>query len=774
MSKKHGLKVNLSRHALSLSIATASIFPAVHSQAEALQEIVVTARKQVESLQSTPVAVSAMDQEQMRIAQIIDITDVQRTAPNLAISSGGPGAASNVFVGIRGQNSLGGTLTSDPAIGIYVDGIYVSRPTASLTDMIDVQRVEVLRGPQGTLFGRNTTGGALSVTSNTPTDILEGSLQVELGNYDHREVTGVLNMPLNENLAARIAVQHSEHDGYGENRNLGFDLGDKDQDFARASLKYTDPGDRWDLTLTFDITQRDDNGQLSTFIGAPPISLINNPNIRAALGNLYGFTDFTPYIADNNDFWENFGNESSNEFDGHGVVGTLNIDLGWADFKSITGWRTYESEGLTENDGTPAMLLSTFVHNESDQFSQEFQLSGELNALRWITGVTYFNEKASELTNSIAYLATIFSNGGQEIPGENNGDAENTSEGVFGQIYYDLTNTVTLTAGLRYTEDTREAVLKNYRSILRTTCNNFVVNPSCRQKLDTDFDYWSYLFGIDWQISEDVFLYAKTSQSYLSGGWNSRGGSPSESFEPEQVRDIEVGAKTEWLDGRLRANIALFHAEQEDIQRVVSTFPAGATLPATFISNAGSSTVEGLELELDALLWEGMTVRATLGLMDAEYDEFEEVRRVGGQNVIVDRSGEEIPQSPELTYSISLTQDIPLSVGRLTLNANYAYIDDYVTYNGTATPGSPAAIVDAVRVGNELANIGDYGLLSAKASLELANSGWTVELWGKNLTEEEYHNRVFPDLYGDPANLGYAIGYPGDPRTYGMSVRYSF
>ncbi|MFA7554637.1 MAG: TonB-dependent receptor [Spongiibacteraceae bacterium] len=547
-----------------------------------------------------------------------------------------------------------------------------------------------------------------------------------------------------------------------------------------------------------DYTKTKSNGQLAVLAGSPgnpdeasagfPLLVPNGSSLAREFFTFNGL-DLNDYLNANNDFWTNFSNEDEFfEFEGRGFSASFSADLDWAEFKYIGAWRDVDNKGLNDSDGTPLRLLTTTLHNEQDQWSHEFQLNGSGDIISWIAGASWFQEEATELTNSINYAGSFGTlravAAGVPIPGlaydpsfislleaasENNGDATNTSKGVFGQIYIDLTDTVKLTTGARYTLDTREVVLKNLDN--KGNCINASNDTVgvCRQSRKTDFDYWSYLVGIDWQATEDVFLYAKTSQSYLAGGFNNRGGAEP-AFDPEKVRDVELGAKLDWLNGRLRTNITLFKAEQEAIQRPISVFVNGQ--PSTFISNAGSTTIQGAEFELEALLWEGMTVSTTIGMMDSEYDKFTETRGTVDAPIIVDRSNEEVIQAPDLTYSISATQEIPLAIGLLTLHADYSYSDDVVLVTQTATPGSSAEITQIYADSNKAATIESYSLINAKASLAIRDSGWTVDIWGRNLGGEEYYARTFADLYTTP--LSFAVSYPADPRTYGITARYEF
>jgi len=726
-----------------------------------IEEIVVTARRQSESLQTTPVAVTALTETMLQVKQIETIESVQYSTPNLNISTNSPNSSGFAFLAIRGQSNLGGGASNDPAIGVYVDGVYIARPGGSLLDLIDTRQVEVLRGPQGTLFGRNTTGGALNISSNEPVHNLEGSVQATMGNYGLKQVTGVINVPLIEDeLAARLVYRTSEHDGYGDNVFLRRELNDDDRDFYRLSVKYEPREGDWDLLLTADRTDQEDNGQLQVVRGynAANSALANLVRNNAPDENAPGSADdnLDPYVHPGSDWYDGFASENEfSELTSEGLSATLNVDLGWSQLKSITAWRSLESNGLNDLDALPYLILNSNYVNDQSQFSQELQLSGGSGALNWIGGLFYFEEEGDELTRS----QTMFSGGGVN---RNDGTAENTSYAAYGQLYYDLTDKLRLSAGLRYTEDERDVELRNKVNEALNVCALPVSDRddgvTCKQSLSVDYDYTSYLFGLDYQMSENVFLYAKTSRAFLAGGWNLRNGS-APSFEPEEVNDIEFGAKLDWLDSRLRTNFAVFYAEQSDVQRS-ATGITNTGQATSFIRNAAEATVQGVEFELVAVPWEGMEASFVLGTLDAEYDEF--IDSTG-----LDRSKETPPQSPEYNYSVSLTQNIPVSYGEWVLHADYAYVDDFVIWQGTA----PSAAAEALFArGRALSNIDGYGLLNARLALNL---GANIELsvWGRNLTDEEYFSRTQADFL---TSFGYAGAYPGDPRTYGATVTYRF
>jgi len=733
--------------------------------ASTIEEVIVSARRQNESLQSTPVAVTALTSSMLDVKQIDSIESIQYSTPNLNISTKSPNSSGFAFLSIRGQANLGGGASNDPAIGVYVDGVYIARPGGSLLDLIDTRQVEVLRGPQGTLFGRNTTGGALNIKSNEPVNVLKGSLKLSLGNIGQREVTGMVNVPLIEDtLAARLVYKHSEHDGYGDNVFLNKELNDDKRDFFRFSMKYSPADSSWDFLLSADRTDQEDNGQLHVVTDYNSDNALLSGFVQAngPDENGPGSADdnIDPYVHSNNDWYNGYSDDDEfSELTAQGVSGKLNIDLGWAKLTSITAWRSLETTGFNDLDGLPYRIINSNYVNDQSQFSQELQLSGGDGALNWISGLFYFDEEGEELTRSQTMFGALFSND-PDLVNRNDGTANNTSYAAYGQLYYDLTDSLRLTGGLRYTVDDREVELRNKSNEALDVCSIPVADRddgiNCRQNESVDYDYVSYLFGVDYQINEQAFLYAKTSRAYLAGGWNMRNGS-APSFEPEEVTDVELGAKLDWLDSRIRTNIALFRAEQADVQRTSTGIIPKAT---SFIRNAAEATVTGVEFELTALPWEGMEASFTFGWLDAEYDTF--IDATG-----LDRSQETPPQSPEYNYSISVTQQVYTRFGELKIHADYAYVDDYVLWQGTAPDPATEALFAR---GRQLSEAGGYGLLNAKATMQL-DDRWEVSLWGRNLTDEEYYSRTQADFL---TSFGYAGAYPGDPRTYGVTVAFQF
>ena len=797
------------------TLASLALLPCLGHGA-ALEEIVVTARKAQESLQSTPVAVSALTQEMLIEAQVTEIADLRRTAPNLSIMTAGTGPSTLTYMAIRGMAQVSPGGTADAAVGTYIDGVYYARPTGGNVDMFDVSQAEILRGPQGTLFGRNTTGGALNIRTNDPADTFEGYLKGGIGNYGSHLVEGVVNIPLvQDELAARFAYKSSGHDNYGDYRGYrnntpgstlpsGFhaeSLGGGPQEVeknyvGRAKFRWTPSDLNFEAVLGLDWGEFKDTGNTQQVVALNP----NSPMglIIGGIGfDLNQFLQGARYgdsyaVGDNSAVDPNFLNGTYNKRLGDpqassrfsGAYLDLDIDLGSTQLKSISSYREMRTFGMVDLDGLPLNSVNFASVYDQEQWSQEFQLSGTFGEkLDWITGLYYFQENSYDYSRGrnfsdlyYADLATLTGNpafsgipfgatGAKYRLSSNEGFAENTSTGVFAQANYAFTEALRGTIGLRYTLDKREVDITSQDPIpgqgVPAACKSSVtpdVPGICSQKKDVDYDYPAWVASLDYQVSDALFIYAKTSGASMSGGWNIReGGVPS--FAPEDVMDFELGFKSDLLADSLRVNGALFWWQAEDQQRFINAFLPEARRTTQYVINAGKSQATGAELEITWLPWNGMTLNTSLSLLDVEYDEFETPPVQAGASP-VDRSDEKAPHAPELTYSAGATQTFQTGLGELDIHVDYYWVDK--------TYFSDDILLS--RANRDLYAVPDYGLWNAQATLHSGDGHWEISLWGKNLADEEYYKNVI----NYAASIGVTNRVTGDPRTYGATVKYNW
>jgi iron complex outermembrane recepter protein len=803
------------------------------ADATELAEVLVTARKTSETLQTTPVAVTALSEEALTVHQILEIKSLQGAVPNLSIGGSGTGPTSLVYMAIRGEGQNSPNSASDAAVGIYVDGVYFARPLVGNLGLLDIGSAEILRGPQGTLFGRNTTGGALNITSNKPTGKFEGSAEVGLGNYSDKTGGFVLNMPIRgDELATRLSFRYHAHDAYYTSMVAGgVDPAKLNNDYAsRFSLRWAPSSSSLVVNLTADYVGLSDTGTASQLMG-----------VNAAAGGIaayQGFTclppgvnilfaamgcqDVSRYVLGTNGvkYGQYYGafvpqhntvtgicilsacgyNGASLRFNAGGpgmnvafnknrAFGTsLNVDadFGAVHLKSITGWRQSKTSNASDLDGTPVDIAAFISEYRQHQISQELQLSGTVGQFDLIGGVFYMNESGTEYSNSnilplfgAAFFGavTAYGVGGG---GLNPTNFKATSKAAFVQTNYHFNDAVRATVGYRYTQDSRfinrHTQSDIYASFNGPRCNLGAITSPCDDPHNASFSYPAWTVGVDWQANENLFLYAKASKAFMAGGFNTRYVPPpvSSDFKPESNQDFEVGFKSEFLDHHLRVNLAYFAAKQTDVQRIVNAVSNGQL--TQYATNAGDSRTNGPELEITALPWTGMELSLNYAHLNAHYvaGTFKELQNVGTAAapnfVSVDRSGEPIPQAPKSTYGFGITQTVNLSAGKLSFHADYSHRDDLVYTWQTPSPQLPAATQAQFNRANELGTIPGYGLLGARIAMTFNHPNLEVAVQGTNLSDTQYYQQQFDSYTG----LGTSINYLGNPRTVGATFKFRF
>ena len=783
--------------------AQAQSVPAAEETADqgGIAEIIVTARKSSENIQSVPVAVTALSADDLASKQVFEVTDLARTAPSLTISTGGTGPASIVYLAIRGQAQNSPNSLSDSSVGIYMDGVYVARPIVGNLGFLDMASAEVLRGPQGTLFGRNTTGGALNLTSNRPGDEYEAMLKVGFGNYNYQSIEGMVNAPVSEAVGLRIAGRYGKRDGYFQNDKIGYPQGSIDKDLVlRGTLVVAPVESNLKLTVIADFVRYADDGN-ATAVAAINPAVLSLPAygafINSEFARFVSSAQLPAFTAANSKWTDTFSRpqtgdsqidtlQNNNEVDA--IAGTLEWDLGGVSIKSITAYRKSFTDDSLDLHGFPSSVnpFTPFLPNatsgfistyNNEQFSEEVQLSGSLGALDWQTGVYYFKESGDE--QSRAFIL-----GGVQSA-RTLSEYSSRSTGAFAQFNYNVTDALRLTGGIRYTWDKR--------TIDRQSTDNWrkpdnlevcTVGPNsgrtaeaatCTDPRSASFKYPAWTLGADYRVSDQLFLYAKTSGASMSGGFNSRfvPAPFTQQFNPEKVRDAEVGFKGDFLDRRLRTNMAFFLAKQSNVQRIVNAL-VGTTL-TQFVTNTGKVDAKGFEFEGTALPWDGMELTGSLSYLDAKYVRGSRTENQGTAlaPVLVDRSGEPVTQAPKWTWNLGATQTFPTSFGAVSLHADYAYIADRAMDAATAktlAQGGTQANIDAVAIGNAASIVKGYGLLNGRIAINLDSPDIELAFWGRNLTNQAWFTNVFNGYTG----LGATVQFQGAPRTYGATATIKF
>jgi iron complex outermembrane receptor protein len=827
-------------------MVTPSVAFAQEAQAAAeddggIKEIVVTARKTSENLQSVPVAVTALDNEALAARQVLEVTDLARTAPSLSISTGGTGPASIVYLAIRGQAQNSPNSLSDTSVGIYIDGVYVARPIVGNLGFLDMASAEVLRGPQGTLFGRNTTGGALNLTSNRPSDEYEGQLKIGVGNYGSKVIEGIINAPLSEAVGMRIAARYGDHNGYFRNTQIGYPQGSVDKDFTlRGTLVIAPVDSRLKLTIIGDLVKYADDGN-ATAVAAINPAVLSLPSYGAFINSEFARfvtpAQLPAFTAANTKWTDTFSRprtgdaeidtlQNNNTVDA--LSGTLEWDAGAVNIKSITAYRksftndSLDLQGVPTTAvassppiaffqacvaGVPSLLTacqgafgpnpgptilaavspyiptltnasSAFVSTyRNKQFSQELQISGKTGNLDYQAGVYYFKESGTEQSRAfvfggIASARTLSSYSSQ-------------STGAFAQLNYHVSDDLRITGGLRYTWDKRFIDRRSTndwrlpddleKCTVGVNTGKTAAQAPCTAPATAKFSYPAWTLGADYRVSDQLFLYVKTSGASMSGGFNSRfvPAPFTQQFTPEKVRDAEFGFKGDFLDRKLRTNMAFFYAKQSNVQRIVNAL-VGTTL-TQFVTNTGKVNAKGFEFEATALPIRSLELTGSLAYLDAKYVRGSRTENQGtaAAPILVDRSGEPVTQAPKWTANFGATQTFDVGFGDLAIHGDYAYISsramDAATTK-TLAQGGTQANINAVAIGNAASIIKGYGLLNGRISLQIDSPDLEIAIWGRNLTNKPWFTNVFNNYTG----LGATVQFQGQPRTYGASATIKF
>ena len=770
--KKHPLAVLPALSAVAVVAATTGTVQAqsgAQSGADkVLEEMVITARRREEGLQQAPIAVSAYSGDTLQYRGVTKLDQITRFVPSLTIqnnpSFGGSSNAAAIYLRGVGQKEF--LPTSEPGVGLYVDGVYIARSVGAILDLIDIERLEVLRGPQGTLFGRNTIGGAIAINTVKPElgGDFGGSVSATYGTDDRINLAGALDIPVSDTLAARLSVASFQQDGYVD-RDDGTDLGDDDTVTGRLSVLWT-PSDRVTVDLNFDATSDDENGpamelididytdlsQLQGVVAAPPPPLAFIHNITTAAagpgqpcaatdvdGNGVTFNPGVPNCYDDryigNDGQNSGTAEATSETDIWGASAAVTWELSDAlTLKSITAYRDLDSTFARDGDHSPHRISSLYDEFEQDQFSQEFQLLGSYDRLNWILGAYYFDEDGDNL-NLLDFTVSNFSSGG---------GFDNESWAVFAHATYDFSEQWHLTLGGRYTDETKkftpdQVIFTNYYegisnvvppgNPLAALDAPFLqagtrVLPNIEKKID--IDEFMPMANLSWDMTEDVMLYLSYSEGFKSGGFTQRvfppvvppftapPGTPDidliPTFDPEYVDVYEFGFKTTWADGKVRANGAVFYTDYDDLQ--VQVFNSVA--PVT--ENIGSADITGFEIEVMASPGEGWLIEGSYTYLDAEYSDID----TGLTLIDEDFDFERVPEN---SAALGISKEFSLNeLGMLVVRGDWSYQDE--TYN------------DAFNT--EQLKTDSYSLYSASVRWSNTDGDWSVIASGLNLGDEEY------------------------------------
>jgi iron complex outermembrane receptor protein len=706
--------------------------------------VVVTARRREENLQDVPLAITAIGGDQLARNSIVRLDDLTKVTPALQISPSSFSQNTPRFT-IRSQSQFEPLLTLDPSVAVYFADVVQSRAHGLNGAMYDLSSVQVLKGPQGTLFGRNTTGGAVLIVPNAPTDRLEAAAAINVGNYDFAAVEGMLNVPLSETFAVRFAGRVARRDGYSVNRANGQRNDDQDNESWRASILY-DSHAGFKNTLLVNGFSADENGAAFKLTGATANGLFvaAYPTVPTLL-TAERTASFHSYVSEQSGL--------GSTVDTIGVSNTTEVKIGDITIKNIFGYRDVDSFAKFDYDGTTFRMFDSTEHLRADQISDEFQVLGDAfgASMDWIVGAYFFREQGVNRQDAYLDFPGIFS---QDTVDK--GEVENTSPSAFAQANYRIIEGLSLTAGGRYTKDKRELIGSgsNFGVCNRIDSNGDVLAP-CEYRVEKTFNSTTYTLGIDYQLSPNHLIYLAHRRGYRSGGFNLRARTPEEftPFSPEIVKDVEIGFKADWDIGttRLRTNLALYRQDYDDIQRVQAAIIGGALV--TTIVNAASATVDGFEVDATWLVGDNVELRGFYAYSDAGYDKWTAPLAGGG---VADLSHNKFSYAPKRSAGSSLRFSYPLARGALSLQGDVYYQSEVQLQDANVVP-------DGVESGYTTANV------RLEWEDVLGKPGVSAALWARNVTNTEYFTAGVPiEAFGS------TVKTIGAPRTFGLELKYAF
>lgn len=741
------------RKYLATAVLLASSFAAGSAMAQ-LEEVVVTAQKREQSLQDTPLAVTAFDQAAIDAQGISTVKDLALFVPNTMIVES-PGGTTGATVAIRGATTINPAITWEPTVGMYLDGVFLGKNLGGIFEIAELERVEVLRGPQGTLYGKNTVGGAINLITRQPGEEFGGRVDLSVGNEGYQQAKLRLDTGALGNFRASLAYSKAERDGFYDNVDKDPTGGFNPFAMPRSSDEFNNLDSEvwrldaiWDVTDTFSARYAYDSSERNQEPAKAQLTHVDQASFDGLelgfLGQLMSL-----YVEPEDKNVSKISNDQSqfeiSETEGHALTLDWNAGtwgaMGDVRLKSITSYRELDWSDLIDIDGTNMDLFHSNRDIEYEQTSQEFQLLGTTDSINYVMGFYYFDEEG-DVINPISFFGLF---GAPEDV--NRYGLDNDSIAFYGQGDWtpESIQQLTLSLGLRYTEEERE----QYTARPYTSSGGVGAFASTA---DDTWDNTSGSFTAAWDFNDDINFYGRVAQGWKSGGFNGEAATEEafqDSYDEETVLSYEVGMKSRLADNTIQLNIAAFYNEIEDKQ--VSVFLEGSGGAASNVKNAGEQTFKGVELEFIWQMTDALRLSANYGYLDGQYDEFIEL----GVDV---KDQKDLPFAPENTGSVSLDWNVcNCDLGSLDFHIDYSYNDEYVPY---IEPSQ-----------NAHSQIDSYEIVNASLILSEVEIGsdMTMQfgLWGKNITDEEYRQHTIP--FGL-----WTASYFGNPATYGFDARLNF
>jgi iron complex outermembrane receptor protein len=742
-----------------------------------LQEVIVHARRREERLEDTPLAVTVRSGEQLREQSAVLLEDAGRDVPNVHMVSS-PQSVSALDVTMRGQTVNRSAIVFDPAVGLYVDGVYVANGQGAMGTLLDVDSLEIVRGSQGTLFGRNNTGGSILLATHRP-ELGRISAEAGLGGGDWGQFMdrAIVNLPLGGEFAVRLAYQGNEHAGFGSSVGSGQNNLENQHRYQARLGALWKPGDATEVYFTYEHFEATEAGAiLHPLTGPAPGTLVSQIGGALAQFPVPGLPSVAfptdPYQSDGS--FPAFDNARTDSVQ---LTATQRL-AGELAAKLILGFRHLNAATALDVDASPLPLADTTLFNTSNQKSAELQLNGKSlgRQLDWVTGVYWFRDngaapsvqapaspdflaalqEVNALSGGAVNLTPFFS----PVPVYEQNSVTNSSLAAYAHAEYSLTPAWALAAGVRRTADRRELEENSFVlvpgfgencTILDTTLPPpFQVNGPCpASDRSVSYNFWSWEFSSRYRISPELNSYLRIGRSQRSGGWNAPLATlQDQPFRPEQLTDYELGLKAELLGGAVSINGDVFYGRYDDMQRLLARLNPDGT-PVTLVTNAGRARISGAELEAAEHLGGGWSLQESFGWTEARYQTFLYTPLAGGP--AQDLSHNDFYQTPRLQASAGGSYQLPTPVGELTLRADYAW-QSRIQFN----------------VINDFNNQGAYGTANARVSLAAHTGTWEIAAYGNNLADRRY--AYTGGTLGAPLAPSPTIAWqiPGAPRTVGI------
>ncbi|MFI4972951.1 MAG: TonB-dependent receptor [Caulobacterales bacterium] len=719
-------------------------------------ELVVVAEKTSERITDVAINVTSVSGETIQQAHVSQAADLMMLTPNLDVKDNIPGAQS--IITVRGVGLDDFSSTNNSSVGVYVDDVFLASFAEMDFHFYDLDHLEVLKGPQGTLYGRNSTAGAINILSARPsTKGTSGELTAGYGNYNAFTANGFVNIPVSDSFALRFSgMTQQQGRGYWFSRVLNTDMGRQNNLLGRAQALWT-PNAKTTVLLKIE-GEHDRSGiGVGKFFGTVPVAGYAGacPNFAAPANctDFHNYTDVTP-----NPFQGDWNHPAPYNVDQLNATLHIDSDLTWAKLSSITGYITFRREFYIDADAAPTQQAEFDQHDDVNQFSQEVRLNGDVHRLEWMVGGYYSWDKVHSFTPGVVSINfSPFPDPNSFFVGSNvfiHSDQTTTSGAVFGRLKYPLTDQFALEGGLRYTTESRsyiggtQDVTPKPGVSICTFLTGCAVTPANLTFLNASIhdENWSWRGALDWKPGHDVLIYASVSRGEKSGGFfngittTNLALAP---YKPEQLTDYEVGFNALLLDRRLQVESSVFYYDYFDLQAQTFTNVGGIGLIK--LGNIPHAAIYGADINVTARPVEGLTLRAGLGLLHSRLGAFETTVPIA--------AGNKLPDAPEISFNGTARYEHALGdhlVGAIQVSPQYS---GAVFKEALNTPFLSAAA---------------YWVIDARASLSTADGGWEVALWGRNIGNTRYVAQATNDALG----MGYRIF--NAPATYGVEISHKF